>query len=71
MRASGPGYARRKGIVGDIVLRGSTRVVVIGHRDQRRHTWPVEGTELLEFGSFNPKSHNYQPGGRPWVPRDS
>ena len=63
------GYARRKGVLGDIHRMSFGRVSGVTH-DGRRFSWKRgPDVELFEFGSFNPANDNYQPGGRPWFPR--
>ena len=61
-----PGYARRKGTLGDVRRMDSQRVSGITHSG-RPFSWKRGGdVELLEFGSFNPHNENYQQNGRPW-----
>lgn len=59
------GYARRNGILGDIRRLTATHVSGITH-DGRPFRWRRDKVELLEFGSFNPRNANYEPGGKPW-----
>lgn len=60
------GYARRRGVEGDIPILDSQRVIGITF-DGRPFNWKHgPQVELLEFGSFNPANANYQPGGRLW-----
>jgi hypothetical protein len=60
------GYARRRGVLGDIHRITSERVSGVTH-DGRSFSWKRgPDVEIIEFGSFNPDNDNYLPGGRPW-----
>jgi len=61
------GYARRRGVEGDIRILDSQRVIGITF-DGRPFNWKRgPEVELLEFGSFNPANDNYMEGGQPWT----
>jgi hypothetical protein len=57
------GYARRKGVLGDVLRIDSQRVSGITHSG-RPFSWKRgPEVELIAFGSFNPSNANYAPGG--------
>ncbi len=57
-------YVRRGKRLADLIREEATYLVV-ELKDQRRVRWPKDKRNtLLAFGSLNPKSANYEPGGK-------
>ena len=60
-------YARLKSnpnVIGDVVMRSSSQVVVCLHNSQKQVVWRLDKVEFIEHGSFNPDNDNYVEGGK-------
>lgn len=58
------GYARRRGVLGDVRRLTPTHVSGITHAG-RPFSWKLNAdVTLIEFGSLNPENDNYEEGGR-------